>query len=256
MKILLTNDDGIFAPGLKALGDIFTNSAEVYVIAPEGERSAIGHGITVHSPLRVEVINDWLPGFNRAWSVSGTPADCVKLAVEELLQELPDLLISGINRGANLGTDVLYSGTVSAAIEGMIYEIPSIAVSMVDTKTMDYHTSAKLVQNLVNHLHTRRFPQHTLLNMNIPDIQPNELQGIRVTKLGHRRYCNMFDRRVDPRGRTYYWMAGECEDLNAGPETDILAVSQKFISITPIHFDLTNYGFMGQVSQWLSDLEI
>ncbi|MTV47918.1 5'/3'-nucleotidase SurE [Heliobacillus mobilis] len=254
MRILLTNDDGIHAPGIHALWHIFEDWAELFVVAPDSERSATGHGITVHQPLRVEKLTFAKPHFH-GWAVNGTPADCVKLALEELMDDPPDIIISGINRGANLGTDVLYSGTVSAAMEGAIYGFPALAVSVTGWKTTDYGLAAETTRFLCEQLVEKGLTSETFLNVNVPDLPREQIHGIGVTKLGSRRYQNIFDKRTDPRGRTYYWMAGEVKDVDAGEGTDIRAINEGMISVTPIHFDLTNYTIIQEVDQWLGETQ-
>ncbi|WP_153726611.1 5'/3'-nucleotidase SurE [Heliorestis convoluta] len=254
MRILLTNDDGIHAPGIHALWNVFDGWADLFVVAPEGERSATGHGITVHEPIRVEKLQFSNPHFH-GWAVKGTPADCVKLALEELMQEPPDIVISGINRGPNLATDVLYSGTVSAAMEGMIYGFPSMAVSIASWKDCDYDYAAKVTKEICIKITEKGLTPDTLLNVNIPDLPEEKIQGIKVTKLGNRRYQNIFDKRVDPRGRTYYWMAGEVKDIDYSEGTDIGAIKEGYISVTPIHFDLTNYPILEGVRGWFNKSE-
>uniref|UniRef100_A0A7C1JM25 5'-nucleotidase SurE n=1 Tax=Ammonifex degensii TaxID=42838 RepID=A0A7C1JM25_9THEO len=247
MRILLTNDDGIFAEGITVLRKALERFGEIYVIAPDRERSAAGHSITVHRPLRVREAgfrSQWV----RGWVVDGTPADCVKLGLEALLPEKPDLLISGINLGPNVGTDVLYSGTVSAAIEGIINGVPSVAVSLATHDEPDFTTAVVFVQELLPELARQVLPTGTLLNINIP---PGTPRGARVTKLGNIRYVNVIDRRTDPRGRSYFWMAGEPLDLNDNdPDTDVRAVKEGFISITPVQIDLTDYLFMEKLKRW------
>lgn len=255
MRILLTNDDGIHAPGIHALWHAFHGWAKVFVVAPEGERSATGHGITVHKPLRVEKLQFTYPNFH-GWAVTGTPTDCVKLAMEMLLDEPPDLVVSGINRGPNLATDVLYSGTVSAAIEGVIYGFPAIAVSVAGWNTSDYLLAANVTRYLCEQLVEQGLTPDTLLNVNVPDIPNKEINGLKVTKLGSRRYQNIFDKRTDPRGRTYYWMGGEVRDIDAGHGTDIKAIKDGYISVTPIHFDLTNYNVIQEVNDWINKAQI
>lgn len=240
MRILLSNDDGIQADGLNELRVSLQDQNEIYIVAPDRERSATGHKITVHRPLRVK---EWsYPGANTTgWAVDGTPADCVKLGLEALLPAPPDLVISGINFGPNLGTDVLYSGTVSAAVEGTINGIPSIAVSLASNEYHDFSYSGKLIKEIVSTM-GKDLPSRTLLNINMP---PGAPRGIRVTRLGNRRYVNIFDKRTDPRGRTYFWMAGEPFDLDEDdPETDVRAVKEGYISITPVQFDLTDYSVL------------
>ncbi|MDD2420537.1 MAG: 5'/3'-nucleotidase SurE [Heliobacteriaceae bacterium] len=255
MRILLTNDDGIGAPGIKALGKALANWAEIFVVAPEEERSATGHGITVHKPLRVEKVTLFGPNVH-SWAINGTPTDCVKLAVEMLLDKPPNLIVSGINKGPNLATDVLYSGTVSAAIEGVIYGFPSVAVSVAGWENLEYQVAAKFSRDLCEQIYQSHLAPDTLLNVNVPNIVPDKIKGIQVTKLGSRRYQNIFDKREDPRGRVYYWMAGEVKDLDAGHGTDIWAIKNGYISVTPIHFDLTKHQLIKEVNDWISRVQV
>lgn len=254
LRILLTNDDGIFADGIQELSKEMQKIAAVYIVAPDRERSAVGHAITVHHPLRAERVklfhNPNLP----AWAVNGTPSDCVKLAIEAILPEKPDVVISGINMGANLGTDVLYSGTVSAAVEAIISGIPSIAVSLTDTEKNDYKMAAEFAGKLAKTILEKGLPADTLLNVNVPPLSKNELEGVAVTRLGATRYSNEFEQRVDPRGRSYYWMVGEVVELDNGQDTDLSAIRENKISITPIHFDFTNYNLMKTLKKWQLDL--
>lgn len=255
LVFLLTNDDGVHAEGLQALRLELENvrDAIVYVVAPDRERSASGHAITVHRPLLVDELE--LSGSrSRMWAVSGTPADCTKLAVMALLPETPSLVISGINRGPNLGTDVFYSGTVSAAIEGTILGIPSIAVSLGATEDLDYDLAAVFTRRLALRVIERGLPANTLLNVNIPALEESQIVGSAVTRLGVRRYRNVFHRRLDPRGRVYYWLAGEAMEEECEPDTDVTAIRNNLISITPIQLDLTHHGARAYLQRWSLDL--
>lgn len=247
MRILISNDDGIHAEGISELRISLQEQNELFIVAPDRERSATGHKITMHRPLRVKEMQ--YPGSSTVgWAVDGTPADCVKLGLEALLPVPPDIVISGINLGPNLGTDVLYSGTVSAAIEGIINGIPAIAISLASYEYRDFSFSGKLIRELVSGL-VKDLPRRTLLNINMP---PGAPRGIKVTRLGHRRYINIFDKRIDPRGRVYFWMAGEPFDLDEDdPDTDVWAIREGYISITPVHFDLTDYSMMEQLKEAL-----
>lgn len=249
MKILLTNDDGIQAEGIQTLRRKLSEIADVTLVAPSYERSATGHGITVHKPIRAEKVK--LKGSDGDhWSVVGTPADCVKLALEALLKEPPDLVVSGINHGANLGTDVLYSGTVSAAIEGMINGFPSVAVSLYDDAVIDFTFAADFTAKLCTLLQLKGFPASTLLNVNIPDSDSEGIKGVRITKLGSRHYINTVERRKDPRGREYFWLAGDVINEAGDGDTDVDAVKNNFVSISPIHFDLTDYQVINTIKSW------
>jgi len=250
MRILISNDDGIFADGIIALREGLEKLEEIekiYVVAPDRERSAIGHGITMHRPLRAREVKYPSPK-SRGWSVDGTPADCVKLALEELLDSPPDLVVSGINQGPNLGTDVIYSGTVSAAVEAVISGFPAVAVSLASYRHHDFGEAAGFAARLVPVVHRQRLPRGTLLNVNVPGEKP---VGVKVARLGNMKYVNIFDRRTDPRGRVYYWMAGEVCDLEDNcPDTDVGASGQGYITVTPVQIDLTNHGEMERLRGW------
>ncbi|NLA25770.1 MAG: 5'/3'-nucleotidase SurE, partial [Firmicutes bacterium] len=206
VNLLITNDDGIYAEGIQLLSQVLFESGQynLTIVAPDHERSAVGHAITMHRPLRVEQAHFLHNPALTGWAVNGTPSDCVKLAVEALLEEKPALIISGINRGSNLGTDVLYSGTVSAAVEGIILGVPSVAVSLTGGgKSEEFTFAAEFIRDLLPHLLAEELPAGTLLNINVPPCS-GEIHGVRVTRLGTRRYRNSFDRRTDPRGMIYY----------------------------------------------------
>lgn len=250
MLILVTNDDGINAPGLRALSRALITIGKVAIVAPERERSAIGHGITMHKPLRATEV-PWEEPISRGLAINGTPADCVKLALDALLEETPALVVSGINNGENLGTDVLYSGTVSGAIEGCINGRPSLAVSLAGEGELDFTFAADFTRRLAREIIARGLPPGTLLNLNIPYRPVAEIKGLVVTRLGRRRYFNTISHRLDPRGRDYYWLAGEVKDLDQEPDTDIGALGRGMISITPLHLDLTNYAFQGELNAYL-----
>jgi 5'-nucleotidase len=249
LRILLTNDDGITAPGIRALWQELSSIGEITVVAPDSERSATSQAITVHHPIRVDEF--CIENSNVcAWRVGGTPTDCVKIAVEALMKDKPDVVVSGINQGPNMGTDVLYSGTVSAAIEGALHAIPSIAVSLVSWKPADFGPAARFAKKLVLTMIERPLPPNTLLNVNVPSVAPEKLSGVAITKLGVTEYENTFEKRLDPRGRTYYWMGGSLVDSLNEEGTDVATVKQGKISVTPIHFDLTNYAIMHLLEEW------
>lgn len=240
MKILITNDDGIAARGIHALINELKLIAELYVASPDRERSATGHSITVFEPIKAVKRN--MADVSGAWVIGGTPVDCVKLAISRLVPDDIDLVISGINHGPNLGTDVLYSGTVSAAAEGVIMGIPSIAVSLDSFEDeMDFKYAAKFTKRLVLTLKQKGIDQQTLLNVNIPALPVDQIKGIRITRLGTRNYENLFDESKDPRGNSYYWMGGGIKEEVQDPESDVAAVQSSYISITPINLDLTDY---------------
>ena len=239
MRILISNDDGIYSGGIRALTEGLVQSYEVYVVAPDRERSATGHSLTLHRPLRLDEVNH-LNGVKAAYATDGTPSDCVKIAIGAILKEPPDIVLSGINHGPNMGSDVLYSGTVSAAMEGAIYDIPSIAISIADHKPQDFSSAVTFISKLLEKIKLIKFPSRTLLNINIPALPLSEIAGIEVTKLGVRPYNDYFEKRVDPRGKTYYWLAGEAIEENELPGTDVFAVRNNQISITPVTIHMTN----------------
>lgn len=239
LKILLTNDDGFHAEGLQQLFRTLNKTHEVTIVAPDQERSAVGHGITMHYPLRAKQIHLE----NRLhWAINGTPADCVKLGVDCLLKENPpDLVLSGINHGPNLGNDVLYSGTVSAAIEGMMNNRPSVAISLVEFGQFDYSDAANYID--ANLLTIYELAQEAVLNINIPTVN---IKGTHITRLGKREYQNVFEERKDPRGQTYFWMGGEPVILEQTEDSDIVAVEAGYVSISPMQFDLTNHNLISR----------
>jgi 5'-nucleotidase len=236
MIILVCNDDGIYSEGLHALEAALAQVGEIYTVAPDREQSAVSHSLTLHRPLRIDEIGP------RRFAVNGTPTDCVNLAVKGFLPVRPQLVVSGINRGANLGDDVTYSGTVSAAMEGSLLGIPSIAMSLVIKGTPHHFASAaEFAAVLATEVIEQGMPSDTLLNVNVPNLPREELKGFLLTRQGKRRYAETMEVRVDPRGRKYYWIGGD--DLGFDPDegTDCVAVHDGFISVTPLHVDLTNY---------------
>ena len=247
-KILLTNDDGINAPGISALFESIEPIGDITVVAPDTERSAVGHAITLSDPLRVEKVNKRGKFFG--YAVSGTPADCVKIAVWALLEEKPDIVVSGINLGNNTGISIIYSGTVSAATEGMILEIPSIAISLAAYKKPDFSYAAKFAKKLVNLVLKNGLPVRTLLNVNVPNVPESEIKGVRITRQGKAFYREYFDERKDPWGRSYYWMAGEKVRIKEDDSVDDSALDNNMVSVTPIQFDLTDYSNLELIESW------
>ena len=262
MKLLIGNDDGVFAPGIRALANTLAEAGhEVTVVCPDRERSATGHGLTIHQPIRAEEVDSIFHPSIKAWACSGTPSDCIKLALGAILPQPPDLVLSGINQGANLGTDVLYSGTVSAAMEGMIEGIPSIAFSMTSFAYSDFQPSANFARKLVGQLQEKPLTSPLLLNVNIPAVPESEISGVTYTRQGIRKYFDMFEKRIDPRGKTYYWLAGEVvEDAEMPPgfdkhsdiPTDVAANRRKEISITPLQYNLTCNQVVAEMGNWFS----
>ena len=253
MRILIANDDGIHAPGILALYEAVKDLGEVHVVAPGEESSAVGHAITLSNPIKTSrVLRN---GEFFGYAVGGTPADCVKLAVCALMTEPPDLLISGINLGSNAGISVIYSGTVSAATEGTILDIPSIAISLHTYKDPIWDTPARIARQLAIKVGEEGLPPDTLLNVNVPNLPYEELKGYAVTRMGRSRFVETFDRRTDPRGNVYYWMDGYLEQLGDIRGTDVEALDQGFVSLTPIWFDLTHNESMARVKKWDLRLE-
>lgn len=249
MKVLVTNDDGINSPGIMALTREISRIAEVTVVAPDRERSATAHAITMHKPLRAEKFT--VAECNaEGWRVNGTPSDCVKLAMDVLLDSSPDMVLSGINHGYNLGTDVIYSGTVSAAIEGALMGIPAVALSVAAGEERCFDYTAKFAVRLCQQIEKQNFPKDTLFNINVPCLREEDMVGVYITHLGIRKYKNSFEQREDPRGKLYYWMAGEpIEDLN-DTGSDVWAVNNGYVSMTPVQFDLTKYSIIENVRNW------
>jgi len=237
MRILLTNDDGIHAAGLHALYREFSRDCKVYIVAPETEMSAVGHAITLSSPLRVrEVeINEHFYGL----AVSGTPADCVKIAVKELLDAPPDVVISGINPGRNVGMDILYSGTVSAATEAAFLGYKAASISIDTRREPAYQFAARVARMIVEFIMENGLRDGTALNVNVPGLPPEQVRGVVFARQGLSRFEERFERRTDPRGNTYYWLAGETIVENGSPDTDFMALKNGMITVTPIHYDLT-----------------
>jgi len=240
MRILVTNDDGIHAQGIHNLIKELSSVAEIYLVAPDRERSGTGHSITVFDPIRVVKTN--LPGVKQGWIVGGTPVDCVKIAIARLIDSQIDLVVSGINHGPNLGTDVLYSGTVSAAAEGVIMGCPALAVSLDSNKDeQNFDFTARFTRRMAKILVREGITKNTLVNINVPDLPETKIKGVKITQLGVRNYDNLFEERKDPRGNTYYWLGGGVLKEEQHEESDVYAVQQGFISVTPIKLDLTDY---------------
>jgi 5'-nucleotidase len=237
MKILLTNDDGIHAPGLFALYDVLKSDHKVHIVAPETEMSAVGHAITLTSPIRVQAVRK--NGLFFGHAVKGTPADCVKIAVQELLDGPPDVVLSGINVGANVGVNILYSGTVSAATEGAFLGIRSAAISLAALKNPDFRFAARFSREIIRFMMESDLSDGTALNVNIPAVPPEEIQGVVLARQGTSRFEERFEQRNDPRGHVYYWLTGETFIENGNPFNDSVALNRNCITITPIHYDLT-----------------
>ncbi len=240
MKILLTNDDGIHAPGLYALYEALKSRHDLHIVAPEAEMSAVGHAITLVDPIRVKRIHK--NGSFFGFAVSGTPADCVKIAVQEILDPPPDIILSGINLGNNVGVNILYSGTVSAATEGAFLGIPSAAISLGIQENPDFDFAARFCCRVVRFLTESGLKDGTALNVNIPPVPPEEISGVCLARQGTSRFEERFEKRRDPRGNLYYWLSGETFIENGNPDNDSAALKKNYITITPIHYDLTAEG--------------
>ena len=252
MKILISNDDGIMANGIRALIEALSSEHDVYVVAPDRERSAAGHSLTLHTPLRVEELEPKY-GAKRNWVTTGTPGDCVKIALSAILDntELPDFVISGINHGPNLGSDVLYSGTVSCAMEGAMLGYPAIATSLasLSCEPEDFESASLIIKKLLPKIAQINFPKKSILNINIPALDEDDIDGIEITRLGTRMFTNTYDKRLDPRGKTYYWMAGELIKYDENDDSDISAVRRNKVSITPITFEITHKSVMAELAR-------
>src|SRR5207244_3409013 len=241
LRILLTNDDGVYAPGLRALRKELQKLGEVAVVAPAGEQSAVGHSITLLTPLLVQEVLDEQQR-PMGWAVEGRPADCVKLALLELLPEQPDLIVSGLNAGSNAGINVLYSGTVAAAIEGAFCQCTSIAVSLEYSKPkpLDFPRAADLARQVIEQILAHQPPKGSLFNINIPSLEKGPVKGIRVVPQNVAPYLEAFDRRVDPRGRVYFWSTPDFSCPEPHPDTDVTAMGEGYITVTPLQFNLTH----------------
>ena len=253
LDILVCNDDGIDAPGIYALVQELKTIGKVTVVAPDKQQSAVGHAITMSYPLRVKEFRK--DGKFFGYAVQGTPADCVKLAVRALLKRNPDLLVSGINHGSNTAISIIYSGTVSAATEGTILGIPSIAMSVTTYGKVDFRYSAKIARSLALLVSKKGLPERTLLNVNVPPLKKEEIRGILVTRQGKSLWNDTFDTRRDPGNKEYFWLTGGLDEADTDVEFDQAAVRNNYISVTPIQYDLTDYAMMDVLKRWnLSDL--
>ena len=248
MKILITNDDGIHAPGLLALKRALAPLGEVVAIAPERPRSACGHAITLHKPLRLTKVH--MADGGEGYASNGTPADCVALGTSEHLGATPDLVISGINLGPNLGVDMIYSGTVAAAMEAAICGLPSFAISVTSYDTTGFQPAAEFAAVLAGELLRRKLPNGCFLNVNVPPVPREQIAGVAFTRQGPLRYDNRMERRTDPGGEHYYWFTGQRVNHDDGPGSDVEAVSRHLISVTPVRLDLTNEAALDQLSGW------
>ncbi|MFW5450712.1 MAG: 5'/3'-nucleotidase SurE [Methylophagaceae bacterium] len=245
MKILISNDDGYMAEGIKALADALSPIGEITVVAPDRNRSGASNSLTLENPLRLNKLD------NGVYRVEGTPTDCVHLAITGLLADEPDMVVSGINSGANLGDDVLYSGTVAAAMEGRFLGLPAIAISLASHTGVHYETAAWVAKKLVKQLQNTTLPADTILNVNVPDLPIDDITGFESTRLGHRHKAEPVIKEFDPRGRAMYWVGPAGEEQDAGPGTDFDAIRRGAVSVTPLQVDLTRYDAIDGVANWL-----
>ena len=248
--ILITNDDGVTAPGIKALVDAVKDLGKVVRVAPDQPQSGMGHAITIGHPLRLHKV-DLFDGVE-AWQCSGTPVDCVKLAVDKVLHRKPDICLSGINHGANHSINVIYSGTMSAALEASIESIPSIGFSLLDYSVeADFSGAKHYAHTLVQQLLAHQFDKHTCLNVNIPKVPLELIKGLKVCRQAYAKYEEKFDERKDPHGKNYFWLTGEFVNFDTGKDTDVWALQHNFVSVVPVQFDLTNHSLKEKLEQKL-----
>ena len=247
-RILITNDDGIHAPGIRALFRAAAALGDPYVVAPRFEKSGVGHGITIADPLKVSRVED--PDGFHGTAVTGTPADCVKLAIKGLLDFVPDLVVSGINQGDNSATNILYSGTVAGALEGAMMGVPAIAFSLSSFRYTDYTLAEAVARVVIQRVLAEGLPEDTILNVNIPPVSREELKGFRITTQGKGRYEEVFEERINPQKRPYFWLGGRKLVLDTDENTDDLAVMNHYVSITPLQVDLTHHALRETLKGW------
>jgi len=248
LKILISNDDGIDSIGIQKLKDALEKIAEVVVVAPRTEQSAVGHAITMKNPLRVtEYFKD---GKFFGYAVDGTPADCVKMGIRNILKESPDLVVSGINHGSNTAINIIYSGTVSAAREAAIMDVPAIAISITSHTPGHFEEAGRIASELALEIEKHGLPNGTLLNVNVPDLASEEIEGVYITKQGKSKWDDIYEERIDPYGKKYFWLTGNLMESDINPDIDQYAIKNNCISITPIHFDLTDYALLPSLKKW------
>jgi len=255
LRILITNDDGIFAPGLLALYESIKDLGDIFICAPDSEKSAVGHGITLHHPLRIKKV-DTISGCKNAYAVNGTPVDCVKIAIKCLMDKKPDLVLSGINLGENTGINIIYSGTIAGAVEGAILGIPSMAFSLTTYVDPNFEVSANFVRLAVKLFAQKIFNIHNLLlSINIPKGSLDEIKDVVLTHQGKTEFIEAFDKREDPSGKIYYWLNGSKIEKNYHPDSDEHVIRDKKISITPLQFDLTDHSFFKEKPSLRPEIE-
>ncbi len=248
MKILISNDDGIDSPGISALAKELKKIGDVTVIAPRTEQSAVGHAITMKFPLRIAEY--YKNGDFFGYAIDGTPADCIKIGIKNILREKPDIVLSGINLGSNTAINIIYSGTVSAAREAAIMDVPALAVSLTSHEAKHFDYAAKLSAKLTSLVAKNKLPNGTLLNVNIPDVPEEQISGILLTQQGKSKWDDIYEERKDPYGKNYYWLTGNMIQTDTSLEADQVAIKNNYVSITPIHFDLTDYKTYESMKNW------
>lgn len=248
MKILISNDDGINSLGIYALAKSLKEIGDVTVVAPITEQSAVGHAITMKTPLRV--VEHFINGEFFGYAVEGTPADCVKMGIRNILKSPPDIVVSGINHGSNTAINIIYSGTVSAAREAAIMDVPAVAFSITSHISRDFSYASKVAKDIVQEVVKNSLPIGTCLNVNIPAVPENEIKGVLLTKQSKSKWDDIYEERVDPYGKSYYWLTGSLVEVDDNLETDQFAIKNNYVAVTPIHFDLTDYKTYENMKKW------
>lgn len=248
MKILVSNDDGIDSAGIYSLTEALREIAEVTVVAPHKEQSAVGHAITMQTPLRV--LEYQKNGKFFGYAIDGTPADCVKIGIRNIMQCQPDLVVSGINHGSNTAVNIIYSGTVSAAREAAIMDVPAIAISVASHHVLDFSFASRVAKLLAEEVFKRGLPNGTMLNVNVPNLPEDQIKGMVITKQGKSKWDDIYEKRIDPYGRNYYWLTGNLMDVDNTLDLDQGAVKNNYVSVSPIHFDLSDYQTFESMKQW------
>lgn len=253
--ILVTNDDGITAPGIRNLVESISGLGDIVVVAPDSHQSGMGHAITISNILRMSTHDFGMTGV-KAFKTNGTPVDCVKLAIYKILERKPDLLVSGINHGSNASINVIYSGTMSAAVEGALEGIPSVGFSLCDfAEDADFSTSRKIVRTITKQVLEHGTPKGTCLNVNIPKLNPEDLLGLKICRQGAGHWSDSFEERQAPGGKTYYWMTGNYTDVDKGEDTDEWALRNRYVSVVPVQYDMTAYHAMTELNEWNLNIE-
>jgi len=248
LRILVSNDDGIDSAGIYALVEALKEIGEVIVVAPHKEQSAVGHAITMQTPLRVFEFQK--NGKFYGYAVDGTPADCVKIGIRNLMETPPDIVVSGINHGSNTAINIIYSGTVSAAREAAIMDVPSIAVSVASHTVLDFSFASKVAKAITLMVYEKGLPIGTMLNINIPNLPEDQIKGLLLTKQGKSKWDDIYEKRIDPYGRSYYWLTGNLMDVDHSLELDQAAIKNNYVSVSPIHFDLSDYQTFDSMKEW------